>query len=136
MPFVAFSQLSYRIDAIQGGGYYLVEILQDTAKGTITEAPQRFNTPEQLTAYVGYLRELADTGEATAEKLVKDAEAEAKKILEKANADAKKEKEIVPLRRAAATKIEALAAAYFNPNKEVPKVEATPPKKPKKGKKQ
>jgi len=73
----AFSQTSYRIDAIVGGGYYLVEITPAKEANTPPlETPQRFESKEVLTRYVAVLRkkafqlhEDAASIEATAEKI-------------------------------------------------------------------
>jgi hypothetical protein len=73
----AFSQTTYRIDAVVGGGYYLVEITPSKEANTPPlETPQRFESKEILTRYVAALRkkafqehEEAASIEATAEKI-------------------------------------------------------------------
>ena len=123
LPFLASAQVTYRIDAIQGGGFYLVEIAKDTA-GRVNEFPQRFNTPEQLTAYVGYLRDQAAGNEKQADKILADATESAKKL-----------RDTAPRITAAASNIEAVGKAYFNPTP-APAPTTTKPAKAKKRKKQ
>lgn len=73
----AFSQTSYRIDAIVGGGYYLVEITPaKDSNMPPTETPQRFDSKDVLIRYVAVLRKKAFEGheaaaaiEASAEKI-------------------------------------------------------------------
>lgn len=120
LPFLAGAQVTYRIDAISGGGFYLVEVVKDTA-GRVNEFPQRFNTPEQLTAYINYLRDQAAGNAKQADKILADATAEAKKL-----------KDTAPRITAAAAAIEATGKDYFNPK---PVTAPTAPTKPAKGKK-
>lgn len=73
----AFSQTSYRIDAIVGGGYYLVEVTPaKEANAPPIETPQRFESKDVLIRYVAVLRKKAFEGheaaaaiEASAEKI-------------------------------------------------------------------
>lgn len=73
----AFSQTSYRIDAIVGGGYYLVEITPSKEANTPPiETPQKFDSKDILIRYVAVLRKKAFEGheaaaaiEASAEKI-------------------------------------------------------------------
>ena len=73
----AFCQTSYRIDAIVGGGYYLVEVTPSKEANTPPlETPQRFESKDVLIRYVAVLRkkafqahEEAASIEATAEKI-------------------------------------------------------------------
>jgi len=114
LPCLVFSQVSYRIDEIaDGAGFYLVEIIPAKAgepTSTATEFPQRFNTKEQLTAYVDYLR-----------KQAADSREQAKKLQDKA-----------PMIEEAATKIEAASVEFFTPK---PVIVLPPPKPKKKNKK-
>lgn len=124
LPLVAFCQSSYRIDAIQGGGFYLVEITKDTA-GRVNEFPQRFNTPEQLDGFVKYLRDQSAGAVKQADKILADAQSEAKKL-----------KDAAPRFTAAAASIEQVGKAYFNPTPTPPPAApAAPPAKAKKSKK-
>ena len=137
LPFAAFAQTSsYRIDEIKTGGYYLVRTEIDTAKGTRNEFPQKFNTREQITAYVGYLREQAADNAAKAVKTKQDGAAEAKRIMDKADAESKKQADAVPILTDAATKVEEASAAFFDPKPAPPPAPANPPKKADKKKKQ
>lgn len=137
LPFTAFAQTSsYRIDEIKTGGYYLVRTEIDTAKGTRNEFPQRFNTREQITAYVGYLREQAEANKAGAIKAKENGDAEAKKVLEKAAEEARKMNEAAPILTEAAAKVEAASAAFFDPKPAPAPAPAKPPKKADKKKKQ
>ena len=73
----AFSQTSYRIDAIVGGGYYLVEVTPAKEENAPPiETPQRFESKDVLIRYVAVLRKKAFEGheaaaaiEASAEKI-------------------------------------------------------------------
>lgn len=73
----AFSQTSYRIDAIVGGGYYLVEITPaKEANIPPIETPQKFESKDVLIRYVAVLRkkafeshEAAAAIESSAEKI-------------------------------------------------------------------
>lgn len=59
----AFSQVSYRIDEIVGGGYYLVTITQPDPSDKdqrIKESPERFSSKTDLDNYVTALRKEAD----------------------------------------------------------------------------
>lgn len=133
LPFAASAQkATYRIDPIVGGGYYLVRTETDTAKGTTAEYPQKFNTREQITAYVGYLREQAEVNKAGAIKAKENGDAEAKKVLEKAAEEARKMNNAVPILTDAAAKVEEASAAFFD-QKPAP-APAEPPKKTKKKK--
>ena len=135
LPFAAFAQTSsYRIDEIKTGGYYLVRTEIDTAKGTRNEFPQKFNTREQIAAYVGYLREQAADNAAKAVKTKQDGAAEAKRIMDKADAESKKQADAVPILTDAATKVEEASAAFFDPKPAPPPAPAEPPKKTKKKK--
>lgn len=137
LPFAAFAQTSsYRIDEIKTGGYYLVRTEIDTAKGTRNEFPQKFNTREQIAAYVGYLREQAADNAAKAVKTKQDGAAEAKRIMDKADAESKKQADAVPILTDAATKVEEASAAFFDPKPAPPPAPANPPKKADKKKKQ
>lgn len=134
LPVAAFAQKTYRIDEItNGGGYYLVEVVVDTVRGTVTEAPQRFNTPEQLTAYVAYLRDKAAKDRAESDAIRANARAEAKKAVEKADADAQKLLETVPSTNEMAAMIEAVGKEFFAPKPASP--DPAPPGTPKKAKK-
>ena len=137
LPFAALAQKSeYRIDEIKTGGYYLVRTETDTVKGTRNEYPQKFNTREQITAYVGYLREQAADNAAKAVKTKQDGAAEAKRIIDKADAESKKQADAVPILTDAATKVEEASAAFFDPKPAPPPAPANPPKKADKKKKQ
>ena len=136
LPLAASAQkATYRIDPIMGGGYYLVRTETDTTKGTTAEYPQKFNTREQITAYVGYLREQAADNAAKAVKTKQDGAAEAKRILDKADAESKKQADAVPILTDAAAKVEAASEAFFNPKPAPVPAPAAPPKKQKKSKK-
>lgn len=135
LPLAASAQKTYRIDEIKSGGYYLVELARDTVRGIVTENPQRFNTPEQLTAYVTYLREKAAKDLSDVDVIKSNAQAEAKKLIEKANADAEKLKATVPETNTMADRIEAAGQAFFNPKPAPAPAPTAPPKKAKKGKK-
>jgi len=66
----AFTQVSYRIDEIIGGGYYLVEISPAKDKdGPPVELPQKFATKENLAQYVGALRAKAAESRALADRI-------------------------------------------------------------------
>ncbi len=66
----AFSQVSYRIDEIMGGGYYLVEISPAKDKDSPpVELPQRFATKETLAQYVTALRAKAAESRALADRI-------------------------------------------------------------------
>jgi hypothetical protein len=112
----AFSQsVSYRIDPVADGSFYLVEIVQAAATAenpapVASEYPQKFNTKEQLTAYIAYLRKQAD-----------DAKVQAKKL-----------SEIAPRMEVAAGRIEAIASVYFAPKQEPVSQPIKPTKKKKK----
>lgn len=135
LPFAAIAQkATYRIDPIMGGGYYLVRTETDTAKGTTAEYPQKFNTREQITAYVGYLREQAADNAAKAVKTKQDGAAEAKRILDKADAESRKQADAVPILTDAAAKVEEASAAFFDPKPTPAPAPAEPPKKTKKKK--
>ena len=135
LPFAAFAQTSsYRIDEIKTGGYYLVRTEIDTAKGTRNEFPQKFNTREQIAAYVGYLREQAADNAAKAVKTKQDGAAEAKRIMDKADAESKKQADAVPILTDAAAKVEAASAAFFDQKPAPAPAPAEPPKKTKKKK--
>lgn len=137
LPFAASAQkATYRIDPIMGGGYYLVRTETDTAKGTTAEYPQKFNTREQITAYVGYLREQAEVNKAGAIKAKENGDAEAKKVLEKAAEEARKMNNAVPILTDAAAKVEEASAAFFDPKPAPAPASAKPPKKADKKKKQ
>jgi len=124
---------TFRIEEVKSGGFLLVTTIQDTARRLpANENLQRFNTPEQLTKYVEYLREQAKEGEAKAAKVVEDAKVEAKKLLANAEAAAKKEREQAPKTALAADKIEAAGEAFFNPKPVTPEPDKTKPKKKKK----
>lgn len=137
LPFAASAQkATYRIDPIVGGGYYLVRTETDTTKGTTAEYPQKFNTREQITAYVGYLREQAEVNKAGAIKAKENGDAEAKKVLEKAAEEARKMNNAVPILTDAATKVEEARAAFFDQKPAPAPAPAAPPKKTAKKKKQ
>jgi hypothetical protein len=136
LPFAASAQkATYRIDPIMGGGYYLVRTETDTTKGTTAEYPQKFNTREQITAYVGYLREQAEANKAGAIKAKENGEAEAKRVRDKAAEEARKMNEAAPILTDAAAKVEAASEAFFNPKPVPAPAPAAQPKKAKKGKK-
>lgn len=64
LPFLANAQVSYRIDQVSDSSFYLVEIVTTapTAEKPVAETkefPQRFNTKDQLVAYVQYLKKQA-----------------------------------------------------------------------------
>ena len=66
----AFSQASYRIDEIMGGGYYLVEISPAKDKDSPpVELPQKFATKENLAQYVTALRAKAAESRALADRI-------------------------------------------------------------------
>lgn len=136
LPLAASAQkATYRIDPIMGGGYYLVRTETDTTKGTVAEYPQKFNTREQITAYVGYLREQAEANKAGAIKAKENGEAEAKRVRDKAAEEARKMNEAAPILTDAAAKVEAASEAFFNPKPVPAPAPAAQPKKAKKGKK-
>ena len=135
LPLAASAQkATYRIDPIMGGGYYLVRTETDTTKGTVAEYPQKFNTREQITAYVGYLREQAEANKAGAIKAKENGEAEAKRVRDKAAEEARKMNEAAPILTDAAAKVEAASEAFFNPKPAPAPAPAAQPKKAKKGK--
>ena len=135
LPFAAIAQkATYRIDPIVGGGYYLVRTETDTVKGTSNEFPQKFNTREQITAYVSYLREQAEANKAGAIKAKENGDAEAKKVLEKAAEEARKMNNAVPILTDAAAKVEEASAAFFDPKPAPAPAQAAPQKKAKKSK--
>lgn len=135
LPFAAFAQTSsYRIDEIKTGGYYLVRTEIDTAKGTRNEFPQKFNTREQIAAYVGYLREQAEVNKAGAIKAKENGDAEAKKVLEKAAEEARKMNNAVPILTDAAAKVEEASAAFFDQKPAPAPAPAAPQKRAKKSK--
>lgn len=66
----ASAQVSYRIDEIVGGGYYLVEISPaKDANSQPTELPQRFGEKANLDAYVAELRKKAQEAKVTAARI-------------------------------------------------------------------
>jgi hypothetical protein len=75
LPFWAQSQTaSYRIDKLADSSFYLVEVFypaptEQNQNPTPEEHPQKFNTKEQLAAYVAYLHKQADDARTQAKKL-------------------------------------------------------------------
>lgn len=75
LPFLAQSQTaSYRIDRLADSSFYLVEVFQpapteQNQNPAPEEHPQKFNTKDQLAAYVNYLHKQADDARTQAKKL-------------------------------------------------------------------
>ena len=117
------TQVTYRIDEIQGGGFYLVEQIPAKAGDPAarpTEYPQKFADTAQIKGYVAYLR-----------KQAADLKEQARLATERA-----------PVYESAAEQIEATTKAYFAPKPppvvvvpDPPKPTPTPKPKPKKKKK-